>query len=110
MADRYDVRPLGSQVLIRKSVPDKKTPGGIIIPDNATQQQIEGVVLAVGPGPFEENQLRCEAPVKCGDRVLVGKMSGVLIRLNGEELLLCKAEQLLAVLVPVRDAVAELGA
>lgn len=97
--DECNIRPLADQVLMRKvEEAQAKTPGGIIIPDNAAASQTECVVIAVGPGKITDLGQLVEPRVKAGDRVLLGKYSGTYIRVRGKEYMLCAESEIKAVL------------
>jgi chaperonin GroES len=91
------IRPLANRVLIRPSNPEAKTPGGIIIPDNAKEKQARGEVLAVGPGRILEDGSRLPVEIQAGAVVLYGKYAGQEIELDGESLRMVSDEDVLAV-------------
>jgi chaperonin GroES len=92
------IRPLHDRVVIRRTEEERKTPGGIVIPDNAQEKPIQGEVIAVGHGkPLDNGQVR-PMDVKVGDRVLFGKYSGSEVKIDGQELLVMREEDLMAVL------------
>ena len=88
-------RPLGDRVLVRRVEEEEKTKGGIIIPDTAKEKPQEGEVIAVGAGKREKGE-RVPLDVNVGDRVLFGKYSGSEIKIDGEELLILREEEILA--------------
>lgn len=92
------VRPLHDRVLIRRMKEEEKTKGGIIIPDTAKEKPIEGEVVAVGDGKALESGQRVPLAVKKGDRVLFGKYSGNEIRVDGEDLVIMREDDILAIL------------
>ena len=92
------LRPLQDRVLVRRVEPEKKTPGGIFIPDTAQEKPAEGEVVAVGPGVRDEQGKLHPLDVRSGDRVLFGKWSGTEIKLDGEDLMMMKESDLLGVL------------
>jgi chaperonin GroES len=92
------VRPLQDRVLIKRLDEEKKTPGGIIIPDTSKEKPAEGEVIAVGNGRKLENGTVRLLDVKKGDRVLFGKYSGTEIKVDGKEYIIMREEDLLAVL------------
>jgi chaperonin GroES len=102
--DYTKVRPLLDHVLVKRTVADEKSKGGIIIPDNAKEKPAEGVVLAVGPGRIHgETGKRVEPGVKTGDKVLFGKYSGVAMAgLNAKdiEIMIIREEEILAIVEP----------
>jgi len=89
--------PLHDRVLIRRIEESETIRGGIIIPDSAKEKPQEGVVLAVGTGKFEKGQT-VPLAVKEGDRVLFGKYAGTEIKIDGEELLILREEEILGIL------------
>ncbi len=91
------VRPLQNRVVVKRDASDEKSPGGIIIPDNAKQPLTRGTVVAVGPGKFEGDR-RVEPDVKTGDRILFGKYSGTEVKLDGEELLIMPEDDVYGVI------------
>lgn len=90
-------RPLHDRVVIRRIEQDKKSAGGIIIPDTAQEKPSEGEVVAVGPGARSEDGKVVPLDVKTGDRVLFGKWSGSEVKIDGEDLLIMKESDLLGV-------------
>lgn len=92
------IRPLGDRVLLERIEAEQKTPGGILIPDNAKEKPLEGNIIAVGNGKVLENGTRQSLSVKTGDKVLFGKWSGSEIKLNGKEYLLVKEDEIIAVI------------
>ena len=95
MAQKFT--PLHDRVLIRRVEEAETVRGGIIIPDSAKEKPQEGVVLAVGTGKFEKGQT-IPLAVKEGDRVLFGKYAGTEIKIDGEELLIVREEEILGIL------------
>ena len=91
------LRPLQDRVLIRRVEPERKTPGGIFIPDTAQEKPVEGEVVAVGPGIRDDHGKLYPLDVKAGDRVLIGKYSGSEIKIDGEELVILREDEILAV-------------
>jgi chaperonin GroES len=92
------VRPLHDRVLVRRIEEKETAKGGIIIPDTAKEKPQEGKILAVGNGKILENGTKVALDVKVGDKILFGKYSGTEIRLEGEEVLILREEEVLAVL------------
>ncbi len=92
------VRPLHDRVLVRRLEEKETAKGGIIIPDTAKEKPQEGKVLAVGNGKILENGTKVALDVKVGDKILFGKYSGTEIRLDGEEVLIVREDEVLAVL------------
>ncbi len=92
------VRPLNDRILVRRVSSEEKTKGGIIIPDSAKEKPQEAEVVAVGHGRVDDKGKRVPVDVKKGDRVLFSKWGGSEIKADGEELLILKEEDILAVL------------
>ena len=92
------IRPLHDRVVIRRTEEERKSPGGIVIPDNAQEKPVQGEVIAVGHGkPLDNGQVR-PMDVKVGDRVLFGKYSGSEVKIDGQEVLVMREEDIMAVL------------
>lgn len=91
------IRPLQDRVIVKRVAEEEKTKGGIIIPDTAKEKPIEGEIIAVGPGKIEDGK-RIEPSVKTGDRVLFGKYAGTEVKLDGEEHLILREDDILGVL------------
>jgi chaperonin GroES len=92
------VRPLHDRVLLKRIEEKEVVKGGIIIPDTAKEKPMEGEVMAVGPGKLQEDGKRSPMDVKVGDRVLFGKYAGTEIKIDDEELVIMREEELLAVI------------
>jgi len=92
------VKPLQDRVLVKRVEEETRTKGGIIIPDTAKEKPQEGIVVAVGPGKIADNGKRVVPEVKEGDRVLFGKYSGTDIKIEGEEHLILREDDILAVI------------
>src|SRR5512134_2161353 len=92
------VKPLQDRVLIKRVEEEAKTKGGIVIPDTAKEKPQEGLVVAVGNGKILENGTRVSLDVKEGDRVLFGKYSGTEIKVEGEEYLIVREDDVLGIL------------
>ena len=90
-------RPLGARIVVKRVVSEEKSKGGIIIPDTAKEKPIEGVVVAVGAGKVLKDGKTRPVDVKAGDRVLFGKYSGTEVKLDGEEHVLLREDEILAV-------------
>lgn len=93
-----NIRPLHDRVVIKRMEEERKTPGGIVIPDSAAEKPQKGEVKAVGKGKILDNGEVRPLDVKAGDKVLFGKYSGQEIKVNGEDVLVMKEEDLLGVL------------
>jgi chaperonin GroES len=91
------LRPLADRVIVKRVESETKTASGIVIPDNATEKPDQGEVLAVGPGKRNDKGEIAALTVKVGDRVLFGKYSGQTVKVNGDELLVMKEDDLFAV-------------
>ncbi len=92
------VQPLNDRVLVKRIEEVQVTKGGIVIPDTAKEKPIEGRIMAVGPGKMSDAGNRMTLQVKEGDRVLFGKYSGTEIKVEGEEYLMMREEDILAVI------------
>jgi chaperonin GroES len=93
------VKPLGDRVLVERTDEDvQKTGGGIIIPDTAKEKPSKGKVVAVGPGAVQEDGTRTPMEVKKGDKILFGKYAGTEIKIDGEEMLIMRESDILAIL------------
>ena len=92
------IRPLQDRVLIKRVAEEEKTKGGIIIPDTAKEKPVEGKVIAVGSGRVDKEGKVRPLDVKKGDRILFGKYSGTEVQLDGEEHLILREEDILAVI------------
>ncbi len=92
------LRPLHDRVVVRRIKADEKTAGGIIIPDTAQDQPMEGEVVAVGPGVRNEHGQLAPMDLKAGDRILFGKWSGTEVKIDGEEILVMKESDVMGVL------------
>ena len=92
------IRPLQDRVLVKRVAEEAKTKGGIIIPDTAKEKPAEGEVVAVGGGHVQKNGKVRPLSVKKGDRILFGKYSGSDVKIDGEEHLIMREEDLLAII------------
>ena len=92
------IRPLQDRLIVMRVAEENKTKGGIIIPDSAKEKPLEGKVIAVGNGKILEDGKVRPLDVKEGDRVLFGKYSGTEVKLDGEEHVILREDDLLAVL------------
>jgi chaperonin GroES len=92
------VRPLHDRLVVRRIEEKETAKGGIVIPDTAKEKPQEGEVLAVGYGKVIDNGTKVALVVKVGDKVLFGKYSGTDIRLEGEDVLILREDEVLAVL------------
>jgi chaperonin GroES len=92
------IRPLQDRVIVQRIEEEEKTKGGIIIPDTAKEKPQEGKVIAVGPGKILENGTKTTLDVKVGDKILFGKYSGTEIKIEGEEFLMMREDDILGVI------------
>ncbi len=92
------VRPLADRILVKREEPSETVRGGIIIPDTAKEKPQEGRVIEVGPGRLDENGTRIALEVKKGDRILMGKYSGTEVKIDGEDHLILREDDVLAVI------------
>jgi chaperonin GroES len=92
------LRPLQDRILVQRVEEESKTKGGIIIPDTAKEKPAEGKVVAVGNGKIGEDGKRIALEVKKGDRILFGKYSGTEVKIEGEEYLIMREDDVLGVI------------
>jgi len=92
------IRPLHDRILVKRLAAESKTAGGLIIPDTAKEKPLEALVVAVGTGKQLESGGTQALSVKAGDRVLIGKYSGSEVKLDGEEHLILREDDVLAIL------------
>lgn len=92
------LRPLHDRVLLQRLESETKTKGGIIIPDSAKEKPLEGKVMGVGNGRILEDGKVREMSVKKGDKVLFGKYSGTEVKIDGEELIIVREDDILAII------------
>ena len=92
-----NIRPLHDRVLIKRKEEERTSPGGIVIPDSATEKPIRGEVVAVGKGKITDSGDVRPLDVKVGDNVLFGKYSGTEVKVDGDELLVMREEDIMAV-------------
>jgi chaperonin GroES len=91
------LRPLADRVIVKRVEQETKTASGIVIPDNVAEKPDQGEVLSVGPGKRNERGDIVAMNVRAGDRVLFGKYSGQTVKVDGDELLVMREEDLFAV-------------
>lgn len=91
------IRPLHDRILVQRVKEEEKTKGGIIIPDTAKEKPIEGKVIAVGNGKLLDNGEVRKLDVKKGDKILFGKYSGTEVKIDGEDHLILREDDILAV-------------
>jgi chaperonin GroES len=92
-----NVRPLNDRVLVKRLEEEEKTAGGIYIPDSAKEKPTRGKVIAVGSGRANDEGERKPLDVKAGDQILFGKYAGTEIKIDGEELIIMREDDILAV-------------
>ncbi|HDZ20324.1 hypothetical protein LCGC14_0295620 [marine sediment metagenome] len=93
------VKPLDDRVLIKQSDAEQKTAGGIVLPDTAKEKPQMGKVVAVGPGRLLDTGKRGKLGVKAGDTVYYGKYAGTEVKIDGDDYVICKESDVLAVVV-----------
>jgi chaperonin GroES len=92
------VRPLHDRLIVKRLEEEEKTKGGIIIPDTAKEKPIEGKVIAAGEGRINKDGKKMPMEVKTGDRILFAKYAGTEVKMDGEEYLMMKEDDVLAVI------------
>ena len=92
------IRPLHDRVIVKRMEEERTSPGGIVIPDSATEKPIKGEVVAVGNGKILENGDVRALDVKVGDTVLFGKYAGTEVKVDGDELLVMKEDDIVGVI------------
>jgi chaperonin GroES len=93
-----NVRPLNDRVLVKRLEEETKTAGGIYIPDSAKEKPTRGKVIAVGNGKSNDDGVRKALDVKAGDQILFGKYAGTEIKIDGEDLIIMREDDILAVI------------
>ena len=93
-----NIRPLHDRVIVKRVEAERTTASGIVIPDSAGEKPDQGEVLAVGPGKRDENGKPVGMDVKVGDRVLFGKYAGQTVKVDGQELLVMREEDIMGVI------------
>lgn len=91
------IRPLHDRVIVKRVEAERTTASGIVIPESAGEKPDQGEVLAVGPGKRDDNGKRIDVDLKVGDRVLFGKYAGQGVKVDGEELLVMREEDIMGV-------------
>jgi chaperonin GroES len=91
------IRPLNDRILVQRIEQEEKTSGGIIIPDSAKEKPAEGKIIAIGKGKLDDNGKRVAMEVKVGDRVLFSKYGGTDIKLDGEDYLIMREDDVLGI-------------
>jgi chaperonin GroES len=92
------IRPLNDRILVKRLEGEEKTAGGIIIPDSAKEKPAEGEIVAVGPGKLNDSAERVAMDVAVGDRVLFSKYGGTEVKLDGEDFLIMREDDILGVI------------
>jgi chaperonin GroES len=92
------VRPLHDRLIVKRLEEEDKTKGGIIIPDTAKEKPVEGKVIAVGDGRIKEDGTKIPMEAKKGDRILFAKYAGTEVKIDGEEHLIMKEDDILAII------------
>jgi chaperonin GroES len=92
------IRPLHDRVIVKRLEEERTSPGGIVIPDSAAEKPIQGKIVAVGKGKILENGNVRPLDVKVGDKILFGKYSGTEVKVDGEELVVMREEDVMAVI------------
>jgi len=93
-----NIRPLHDRVIVRRLEEEKTSPGGIVIPDSATEKPVQGEIVAVGNGKILDNGEVRSLELKKGDKVLFGKYSGTEVKVDGEELLVMREDDIMGVI------------
>ncbi len=91
------VKPLEDRVVVKPNTEEERTKGGIVLPDTAKERPQEGEVIAVGPGKLLENGQRAPVDVKPGDKVIFAKYGGTEVKIDGEEYIILRQSDILAV-------------
>ena len=97
-----NVKPLADRILVRRIEEQETRKGGIIIPDTAKEEPQEGEIVAVGPGRMTEDGKRIAMEVKKGDRVLIGKYSGTEVKIDGNEYVILREDDVLGILAAAK--------
>ncbi|MGQ0430073.1 MAG: co-chaperone GroES [Gammaproteobacteria bacterium] len=92
------IRPLHDRVIVKREDEERKSPGGIVIPDTAAEKPIRGKIMAVGKGKILEDGKVRPLDLKVGDKILFGKYSGTEVKVDGDELLVMREEDVMAVI------------
>jgi chaperonin GroES len=92
-----NIRPLNDRVIVKRVEDERKTAGGIVIPDTAAEKPSQGEVVAVGPGKLDDNGKNISPSVKTGDRILFGKYSGTEFKLDGNDYLHMREDDIIGI-------------
>jgi chaperonin GroES len=92
------MRPLHDRVMVKRLEEERTSPGGIVIPDTAAEKPVQGKIIAVGKGKILENGSVRPLDVKVGDKILFGKYSGTEVKVDGEDLVVMREEDVMAVI------------
>lgn len=98
MSKKIKIKPLHDRVIVKREDDEQRTPGGIVIPDSAKEKPIRGTVLATGTGKILESGDTRALAVKVGDKVLFGKYAGTEVKIDGDELLVLREEDLMGII------------
>jgi chaperonin GroES len=98
MGDRMKIRPLHDRVIVKRIEEERKSAGGIVIPDTAAEKPDQGEIVAVGKGKKDEQGKVIPLDVKVGDKILFGKYSGQTVKVKGDELLVMREEDIMGVI------------
>jgi chaperonin GroES len=93
-----NLRPLHDRVIVKRTEEERTSPGGIVIPDTAAEKPIRGEVIAAGNGKIQDNGELRPLDVKVGDKVLFGKYSGTEVKVDGEEFLVMREDDIMAII------------
>ncbi len=93
-----NIRPLHDRVIVKRVEAERTTASGIVLPDSAGEEPDQGEVLAVGPGKRDDNGKQIALDVKVGDRVLFGKYAGQAVKVDGQEVLVMREEDIMGVI------------
>ena len=91
------IRPLNDRVIVKRVEDERKTAGGIVIPDTAAEKPSQGEVVAVGPGKLDDSGKNIAPSVKAGDRILFGKYSGTEFKMDGQDLLHMREDDIIGI-------------
>lgn len=97
MSDQINVTPLYDRVIVRRKEKEEKTAGGIVLPDSAKEKPVEGVIVALGKGKLTDSGEFAAMQVKMGETVLFGKYAGTEIKLNGQEFVVLREDDIIGI-------------